>query len=1048
MIPIPKRTYLAVAAIFLFACNLTDRPGLDSDPSLKNDTTKTTSGTGGPRVNHAPTLGLGVHNVSMLEGESKVLVLKARDEDGDPIAFTIPNLDSLRALFPDGKKAITVATGGDSLRLVFVPGSSKGNYRFRIVVSDTAGGVEEQLLTISVGKVNRPPSVGFAAPASGTAFRAREGKALEFTVSATDPDGDKVTLLSLSNPPWPRYGSGGYDTRSGKVTFTPSFQAVSAGETTFADLVFKAQDDGSPAETGQIAARITVIDSNSAPRWSTKALALAGKEGQPMVLELKPLYGGDDEKDQVAFTASCGGIDAGSLRWTFTPGFRDAGKRECALTATDSHRPPAASALTLSLDIADSVRAVDVAILSPVSGAIVKDSVVAVEWMIGDQKQTVETTERLATEGPNVIRRSFLDSLGNFGSDSVTVIRDTEAPLAPVISVPGILNIAFPRWSWHGGGGGDGHYRVRLDDPDPAAPMTEWGDTIFAPSAPLPEGRHELFVQERDAAGNWSPAASAAVTLDLTPPVVKILSPASGSWTNASILDVQWTLDGVPQAAQTTEALSADGVLRITRFAFDEAGNRGADSILVLRRSAAGAAPILSGTPSPTRAPEWTWTTGGPGGTGAYRIGWANGAWFDTLSATRYAPPADLPEGPRTLFVSESDSAGNWSAPASLTLVVDRTPPILQITGPGPQAAITSVDPALTGTLEEASGAATVRWSGQGIPAGEAQVTGPYWTLPALAYPAGDVTVTLTPVDAAGNGGSPVSITIYKRPGVVFVRQGATGKGTSWQDAFGDVWQAAALRGSATEIWVADGAYATSANGTAALDVPSGVAIYGGFPSAGTGLSTADRSVADPKSALQCSGPAGGFAVRLLGDGSVLDGFRIEAAGGALQGDSGNSARNLIIANAGGPAPVEIVTGDHGKTFAMDRVRIEGSGQAAKAALTVRAKAKVTLTGCSITGNASAMGGGGGIWLDQEARLTAKDLTLTGNTVADTAGARPLQMHVEDRATADVQGTVEGDAAGIEVVKGGKAKLNGADVPAAPDPKPAPVPDSGAVAGP
>ncbi len=1026
MIPIPARLILAVSAVvWISSCNLTDRPGLANEPS-EQPTDTTTLPSGGPRPNHAPTMGLGVHDLSMMEGESKVVVLRARDEDGDPMAFTIPALDSLRALFPDGKQAISVASGGDSLKIVFTPGSRKGNYRFRIMVADTAGGVEEQILTISVGHVNRPPAVSFAAPASGTAFRAREGATLRFTVTASDPDGDAVNLLGLDNPPWPRCGKGEYDPRSGQVTFSPSFQCVSAGETTFADLVFRARDGGKPPETGQISARITVADSNSAPRWTAPTATLAGKEGTAISLELKPLFAGDGENDVVSFSAACGSVDPASLRWTFVPGFRDAGHRECPVTATDSHHPPANAVLDVVLEIADSVRKVDVAILSPVSGAVVKDTVAKVEWMIGDRKQSDQTTERLANEGPNVIRRSFRDSLGNYGADSVIVIRDTEGPLPPVITIPALLNVLFPRWTWHGGGGGDGHFRVRLDNPDPGAPMRDWGDTAYVPSRPLAEGIHTLYVQERDAAGNWSPPASAAVTLDFTAPVVKILSPAAGSWTNAGLVTVQWTVDGVAQALQTSETLPADGPVRITRFAMDSAGNRGADSILILRRSAAGAAPILSGTPSPTRAPAWTWKSGGPGGTGSFRLGWSDGVWFATVTDTKYAAAADIAEGPQTLYVSESDSAGNWSAAANLTLVVDRTAPKLAIGGPGPEAAITSADPALTGTLEEANGPVTVSWSGPGLAAGQVQISGPSWTLPPLTYPAGDVTVTLTPVDAAGNTGAPASIAIHKRPGVVFVRKGQAGKGTSWEDAYGEVWQAAGAAGI-KEIWVGDGQYATSQDGAGPFDVPSGVAVYGGFPAAGTGLSAADRSVSDPKSILLSTGT--GFAVRMSGNGSILDGFRIEAADGGLRGDSGNTGRNLLLSAPGGAYPIQIVAGDHGKTFRLEQVRVDGSKHALMAALTVGSKAKVDLVGCAFTGTAAGdAGGGGGIWLDTQAKLTASALTLSGNTVPDTAGPVPRQLRVEDRASAVVDGTVEGDAGGIYVAPGGAAKLNGADV--------------------
>src|SRR4051812_35634526 len=132
--------FLALAGITLWNCDVSDSP--EKDPAHEGqDTVKSTGDTtAGPRVNHAPTIGLGLHNVSMLEGESKTIVLKAKDEDGDQVRFSVLNLDSLRSLFSDGNKAIEIVTGGDSLVIGFLPGKAKGNYRFRIAAVDPSGG--------------------------------------------------------------------------------------------------------------------------------------------------------------------------------------------------------------------------------------------------------------------------------------------------------------------------------------------------------------------------------------------------------------------------------------------------------------------------------------------------------------------------------------------------------------------------------------------------------------------------------------------------------------------------------------------------------------------------------------------------------------------------------------------------------------------------------------------------------------------------------------------------------------------------------------------
>lgn len=98
--------------------------------------------------------------------------------------------------------------------------------------------------------------------------------------------------------------------------------------------------------------------------------------------------------------------------------------------------------------------------------------------------------------------------------------------------------------------------------------------------------------------------------------------------------------------------------------------------------------------------------------------------------------------------------------------------------------------------------------------------------------------------------------------------------------------------------------------------------------------------------------------------------------------------------------------------------------------------ARIEWVGCAIAGNAATDAeGGGGLWLDAHAQLKAAGLTLAGNRVADTAGPLPMQLRVEAKATAEVQGEVDGGSDGIYVAKGGKASLNGAEVREHADPK-------------
>lgn len=926
---------------FAWNCNLSDPGGKDARNVGPTDTVAiglqdTLSG------NHAPSIGLGSHNVSMGEGESKTIVLTARDEDGDAVRLLVQNLDSLRSLFPDDSKAIDIVSGGDSLLIGFLPGRASGNYRFRIAAMDDRGGIDVQVLTISVGKVNHPPEVTFAPPADGTAFKIKEGQTLILNVVVEDQDGGTATRLDLDKPPWPRFGEGRYDPRTGSLTFTPSFGAAASGETTLSELVFRARDKGDPPETGEISARITVQDSNSAPKWKTSRKTLEGREGEAMGIDLAPLFLGDGEGDAVEFSASCGSVD-GDARvkgdapmWSYTPGFRDAGSKECVIRAADSHRPPAQSDLTLVLAIADNSRRLDVAITSPGNGFVTRDTVVPVEWTVDGKLRTGETSEVLETEGENVIRRSFLDSLGNAGSDSIVVIRDTH------------------------------------------------------------------------------------------PPVVVIESPLPGLPIAAAEAEVIWTVDGERQTSQTREPLDGVGPVRIRREALDAAGNRGADSVLIIHLGLPVAAPRVEGPAAPSRNPEWTWSSRDLAGSGTYRIGWRDGEWFDTLDAERYAAPGDLPDGPLTLFVSEQGDAGNWSDPGSFQVTLDRLPPGLRITAPDPAAGATSADPVVAGEAEDANGLAVVRFE-TGFGSGTAVLAGNAWSIAGLSYPDGDQTITVTADDAAGNASDPATVVVHKRSHTVFVRAGGSGRGTSWNDAYGSLFQALSdPSGTAgLKVWAADGEFSAAAGNGSPLVVPSDVELYGGFPADGSGLSVSDRNVADPRTLIRCDISSGSHAVLMQGNNSLLDGFRFEGSGGAVAGAGGNTVRNCLILNTGGADPVR-VAGPKGSPFVLEAVRIEGNRTADRAALFIDPDARVEMTNVSISGNYSgAEGSGGGIWLGEKAKATCRGCLLSGNSAAWGGAPRLLQAHVEPRAELDYEGIVDGGMAGFDISPRGKATLNG-----------------------
>jgi len=97
---------------------------------------------------------------------------------------------------------------------------------------------------------------------------------------------------------------------------------------------------------------------------------------------------------------------------------------------------------------------------------------------------------------------------------------DTTAPTAPSVSGTTPTNSTTPTWSWSPGGGGNGTYRYKLDNSDLTSGATQTTSTSYTPGSGISVGSHTLYVQERDATGNWSSSGSRAIVIDTTAPSV------------------------------------------------------------------------------------------------------------------------------------------------------------------------------------------------------------------------------------------------------------------------------------------------------------------------------------------------------------------------------------------------------------------------------------------------------------------------------------------------------------------------------------------------
>lgn len=173
--------------------------------------------------------------------------------------------------------------------------------------------------------------------------------------------------------------------------------------------------------------------------------------------------------------------------------------------------------------------------------AVGSEAVAGYRYQLNSQSNAgwIETTEQEATiadeleSGGHTLYLQAKDEVGNYSASTVyNFTVDVVPPALPVVNcdnsyVDGFTNSPKPRWVYRAGDKDDTvKFRHQLISSDGASEWTEIDanpsktDYEFIPSVNLTkEDEYTLFVQARDAAGNWSDSAMAAITLDLTPPL-------------------------------------------------------------------------------------------------------------------------------------------------------------------------------------------------------------------------------------------------------------------------------------------------------------------------------------------------------------------------------------------------------------------------------------------------------------------------------------------------------------------------------------------------
>lgn len=196
---------------------------------------------------------------------------------------------------------------------------------------------------------------------------------------------------------------------------------------------------------------------------------------------------------------------------------------------------------------------------------------------------------------------------------------------------------------------------------------------------------------------------------------------------------------------------------------------------------------------------------------------------------------------------------------------------------------------------------------------------------------------------------------------IIYVRQGGTGNGTTWNDAAGNLNLVLQQAIPGTQIWVAKGTYTTTetSDRKISFQIPNGVKVYGGF--AGVESSIEARQIETNTTIL-----SGEIGQPGLGDNSysvvimdkvdnttILDGFTVTAGnanseaqdlsrnrcGGGIYIKGENGAANPIINNCS-------ITGNMGR----DGAGVYNNGR--------NGECSPTFTNCTFKNNEAGLDGG------------------------------------------------------------------------------------------
>jgi PKD repeat protein len=312
-----------------------------------------------------------------------------------------------------------------------------------------------------------------------------------------------------------------------------------------------------------------------------------------------------------------------------------------------------------------------------------------------------------------------------------------------------------------------------VGSPDTTSPYAfTWNTTAFT------SGTHQLTVTATDVSGNSVTSSPVSVTVDNVAPTVAVSAPAAGSVVagtvtltanasdNVAVAAVQFYVDNsAVGAADTTSPYTSswdttklsDGSHVLTAKATDTAGNVTMSApVTVTVDNTAPAVSVSGPAAGSVVAGTVTLTANASDNVAVAAVQFyvdnsAVGSADTTSPYTSGWDTTKLSDGSHVLTAKATDTAGNVTTSAPVTVTVDNTAPMVSVSGPAAGSAVSGTVN-LTASASDNVAVAAVQFYVDNSPVGAADTTSPYtlgWDTTNLSD--GSHVLTAKATDTAGN---------------------------------------------------------------------------------------------------------------------------------------------------------------------------------------------------------------------------------------------------------------------------------------------------------